>query len=120
MYTEIDVDNADGELVPGMYGNVTITLEPAPKDALTVPSLCVTERDENGKGVVYVVRDGKVHRVEVTVGKDDGIETEILAGLKGQDSVVARYTGSIAEGLVVRTTEFVAEHEQTGGEPTRQ
>ena len=101
MHTEIDLDNSSDLLREGMYGNVTIILEPARKNALTVPSNCLIERNGRGDGAVYVVRDGKIDRRDVQVGKDNGKEVEILKGIAPGDQVVVRYTGSISEGLAV-------------------
>jgi RND family efflux transporter MFP subunit len=100
MHTEIDLPNDDNLLRDGMYGGVTITLEPASKN-LTVPSSCLIEQLGEGKGAVYVVRDGKAHRTDVRVGKDNGVDVEIIEGLKADDEVVMRYNGALADDMPV-------------------
>jgi hypothetical protein len=38
---------------------------------------------------------------EVQVGKDTGIEVEVLSGLSGDDQVVLRPSGGLADGMKV-------------------
>jgi multidrug efflux pump subunit AcrA (membrane-fusion protein) len=60
-----------------------------------------------------VVRDGKVHKVEVRIGLDNGNMAEVLSGLTADDQVVVRYNGALADGMSV-TTE-AAKLAQAGG-----
>ena len=71
MRVEIDLPNPDGMLRDGMYGRAIIELEPPSKN-LTIPATCLIEQNGNGEGAVFVVRDGKVKRVPIRVGKDSG------------------------------------------------
>ena len=77
MRTEVDLPNPDNRLRDGMYGTATLEVEPPSKN-LTIPSTCLIEQTGQGKGAVYVVQDGKVHRQPVQVGEDNGREVEIL------------------------------------------
>ncbi len=101
MHTEIDLENSKGMLREGMYGNVTIILEPPQSDAMTLPASSLIEQNGQGNGAVYIVSDGKVHRRAIRVGKDNGNEVEVLSGLQPDDQVVFRYNGSLSEGLEV-------------------
>lgn len=103
MRTEVDLPNPKGELRDGMYGTASLQVEP-PSNNLTIPSTCLIEKNNQGEGAVYVVRDGKIHRQAVHVGGDNGRETEIVSGLAPTDSVVVRYSGTIADGLAVEAT----------------
>ncbi len=92
MDTEVDVPNSDGTLVPGMYAEVHLHLADRPA-ALSVPLDAV---DGLGTSVqqAYVVRNGIVHLVTVTVGLQTPSRVEILSGLQQGDSViVGRHTG---------------------------
>ena len=92
MTTEVDVPNADGSLVPGMYAEVHLHLANRPA-ALSVPLDAV---DGLGTSVqqAYVVRDGVIHLVTVTVGLQTANRLEILSGLQNGDKViVGRHTG---------------------------
>ncbi|WP_232296365.1 efflux RND transporter periplasmic adaptor subunit [Terriglobus sp. TAA 43] len=96
MDTEVDVPNADGSLVPGMYAEVHLHLANRPA-ALSVPLDAV---DGLGTSVqqAYVVRDGIVHLVVVQVGLQTANRVEILSGLdKGDKVIVGRHTG-ISDG----------------------
>jgi RND family efflux transporter MFP subunit len=103
MRTEIDLPNDGGKLREGMYGNVTIVLDPASRGAVTVPASALIHQDGGGNGEVYLVKEGKVELRHVTIGKDNGKSVEVLEGLTTGDMVVVRYSGSISEGLAVRT-----------------
>lgn len=92
MDTEVDVPNADGSLVPGMYAEVHLHLADRPA-ALSVPLDAV---DGLGTSVqqAYVVRDGIVHLVTVKVGLQTPSRVEILSGLqRGDKVIVGRHTG---------------------------
>ncbi len=106
MRTEIDLENPDDRLREGMYGNVTIVLQAAEKSALTIPANSLVQQDGRGMGAVYIVRDGKVELRPVKVGKDNGLHVEILNGIQPSDQVVVRYSGSISQGLAVRTEQY--------------
>jgi len=92
MDTEVDVPNADGTLVPGMYAEVHLHLANHTA-ALSVPIDAV---DGLGTSVqqAYIVRDGIVHLVTVQVGLQTANRVEILSGLHSGDRViVGRHTG---------------------------
>jgi HlyD family secretion protein len=100
MRVEIDVPNPKGLLREGMYGTATIILEPVSR-SLTVPPACVMEHSGQTHGVVYVVRDGLVHRTPVELGADNGSLVEVLSGIKPTDSVVLRSGVPLEDGLAV-------------------
>ena len=92
MDTEVDVQNRDGSLVPGMYAEVHLHLAARP-NVLSVPLDAV---DGLGTSVqqAYVVRDGIVHLVTVKTGLQTPNRLEILSGLQEGDRViVGRHTG---------------------------
>ncbi len=96
MDTEVDVPNADGSLVPGMYAEVHLHLA-AKQNALSVPIDAV---DGLGTSVqqVYLVRDGVIHLTSVKTGLQTPTRVEILSGLQpGEKVIVGRHSG-LAEG----------------------
>lgn len=113
MRAEIDLENPTGRLREGMYGAVTILLEP-PTDHLTVPSGCLHERTEQGEGTVFVVYGHTASETSVRVGRDNGIRCEITGGLSEDDSVIVSYSGSLEDGEPVDAEP--AEGESEGGE----
>ena len=105
MRTEIDLPNLDGRLREGMYGRVTLLLQAASSQSVTIPSSGLLDQTGKGEGHVYVVKDGKAHKVKVHVGNDNGVETEILSGLSPTDRVIVSYNGSVEEGTPVHSEE---------------
>jgi HlyD family secretion protein len=101
MRVEVDIDNADGMLRDGMFGRADILLEKVVK-SLTVPSSCLIDRNGKGEGAIMVVKDGKIHRVNVKVGMDSGVRAEIVDGLGESDQVVLQPDPSVAEGTSVQ------------------
>jgi RND family efflux transporter MFP subunit len=87
MMVEIDIDNDDGRIRPGMFGQASITLAPA-NNSLMLPANAV-RFDGKGKAYVYVVdADNKVSIAPIQTGLDDGAQIEITAGLNDSDQVV--------------------------------
>ena len=71
MLVEVDVPNPDLRLLPGLYGEATISLEEE-AGALVLPAGAV-RYTEAGESFVYTVDDaGIVEIVSVETGLDDG------------------------------------------------
>ena len=100
MHTEIDLDNPDNRIRPGMYGIAKIILDTSTK-ASTLPARCLVGESKEGKGDVYVIKDGKAKKVQIKIGADDGLRVEVLSGVGPDDDVIAN-TGSVVEGSSVR------------------
>jgi membrane fusion protein, multidrug efflux system len=99
MLLEVDLPNQDVSLYPGMYANTAITVSGS-GGAPRVPDEALIF---NGERVyVPIVRDRKIHLVDVKLGLDDGINCEVTRGLKG-DEIVALGLGQAAtEGELIR------------------
>lgn len=97
MRTEIDLPNPDGRLREGMYGGVTILLEP-PNDKLVIPSSALHEHTAAGKAELFVIDGDAARRQTVRIGRDNGIRTEVTEGLSEHDQVVVSYSGSLEDG----------------------
>jgi len=82
-----------------MYANAAITVSGS-GGAPRVPDEALIF---NGERVyVPIVRDRKIHLVDVRLGLDDGINCEVTRGLKG-DEIVALGLGQAAtEGELIR------------------
>ncbi len=106
LLTEVDVDNSARLLKPGSYVEVHLKL-PSPVNTYTLP---VNTTIFKAAGLqVAMVKDGKtIHIIPVTPGRDFGTEIEIVAGLKGDESVVLNPSDSLAEGAQVRLAETQA------------
>jgi multidrug efflux pump subunit AcrA (membrane-fusion protein) len=99
MLTEVQVDNRDGSLLPGMYAQVRFTLSQA-QPSLTIPTSSLVI-DHSGMHVVTVSRDGRVHFAPVTIGKDMGTQVEVLHGLQPSEQLVASPSDLLNEGQAV-------------------
>jgi RND family efflux transporter MFP subunit len=98
MQAEIDLDNSDGQLLPGLYGRVRISLEKRP-GALVLPAGAV--RFGQGPSHVYVVSGSTVKHQPVTIGLDHGDWVEILSGLSGNEQIVNGMLGRLKDGASV-------------------
>jgi RND family efflux transporter MFP subunit len=111
MDTQVDVPNADGSLLPGMYAEVHLHLADRP-NVMSVPIDAV---DGLGTAVeqAYVVRDGVVHVIQVTTGLQTAARLEVLSGLKlGDQVIVGRHTG-LSEGEKVQPHAATYENESS-------
>ena len=98
MRVEIDVANAEGRLLPGMYAFVMLTLE-TKAQAMVIPSKAI--RQEDKKTVVYVAANGVTKSIPIEIGYDDGIWAEVMSGLAGIEQIITSTSGSILPGVPV-------------------
>jgi RND family efflux transporter MFP subunit len=99
LLTEVDIDNASGQLMPGAYAEVHLKL-PAATAALVVPVTSLIFRADGLQ--VAVVRDGRAEMVHVTQGRDFGTEVEITSGITSQDAIIINTPDSLTSGAPVR------------------
>jgi RND family efflux transporter MFP subunit len=97
--TEIQIDNKDHALLPGMYAEIRLsTLREQPW--IRVPGTTLVTRTD---GVfVVVVSDNKVHYQPITIGRDFGDEVEVRTGLEGGEKVVVSPNDDLREGEPVK------------------
>ncbi len=103
LLTEVDIDNANGQLLAGSYAEVHLKL-PTPATTMKLP---VDALIFKGDGLQVAVLDpsNRVKMVNVTSGRDFGDSVEVLAGLKGDERVVLNPPDSLTDGQVVRVAE---------------
>ena len=99
LLVEVDVDNPGGELLPGAYVFVHLSL-PKQIASVTLPANTLLFRAEGLQ--VAVVRDGQAQLVPVTIGRDYGETVEILSGLQPTDQVIVAPSDSLTSGTRVR------------------
>ncbi len=86
MSAQIDIDNKDELLKPGMFARVELIIQKN-TDVIKVPTQCILKEDE--KNYVFVVNEEMlVNKKYVDVGISSGNETEITNGLNENDKVV--------------------------------
>lgn len=96
MLTEVQVDNRDGSLLPGMYAQVRLTLA-APHRSLIIPTSSLVI-DHSGMHVVTVASNRTLHFAPVTIGKDMGNQVEVLSGIQSSDALVASPSDLLRDG----------------------
>jgi RND family efflux transporter MFP subunit len=101
MRVEIDLENADNKIKPGMFGRARILLERAP-DRLSLPVACLRNKHVHGKAEVFVVRDGKAWLVPVETVAEDGVRVAIHKGLSEADLVILQSVGTLTNGTRVQ------------------
>jgi multidrug efflux pump subunit AcrA (membrane-fusion protein) len=99
---EIDVQNKDLRIYPGMFGRVSLEVDPRPM-ALVLPAEAVTLQQD--KAFVFVDDGGKAKKIPVTLGMEDGPVWEILKGLTGNETVLIPEGKPLVEGVAVRVVE---------------
>lgn len=99
---EIDLENPDGALRPGMYAAVQVRLAEIP-DALALPVSAIIR--EGRTAFVCVVHDNTAIRKPVELGLRSGDEVEIKSGLTPADVVVLKGAASLQPG---QTVELIA------------
>jgi RND family efflux transporter MFP subunit len=100
LLAEVDVNNADGALSPGLYGIVHLQ-EKRDSPVVLVPSEAVIF-NKDGLSVA-VVDDGHATLRHLDVQADDGAQVEVRAGLQAGDRVILNPPVNLANGMRVRT-----------------
>ncbi len=105
---EVDVENADGVLRPGMVAHASIELSRregvvlAPSRALVLSSRTDTERE--AAIFVFDREAGVARRVPVRLGRRYDRRVEIVEGLEGGEEVVVQGQHLLRDGAAVRTS----------------
>jgi multidrug efflux pump subunit AcrA (membrane-fusion protein) len=111
MLTEVDLDNRDGSLFPGMYTVVTFE-QVRGVPPLTIPGDAVVVRQD--RNTVAVVRNQKIQMVPIEIGRDYGPSVEVLSGLHEGDMVVTTVTDAVQQGVKVRPEQNPQVAQDTG------
>lgn len=95
----------DPRILPDMGVKVTFLGEaPVEKKGEVAPAALIPPdavRDDGGKKIVFIVKDGHLERRAVTTGGTRGTDLEILAGLNAGDSVVVKGPANLRDGQAV-------------------
>src|SRR5438477_7504515 len=100
MLVELQVDNSKNEILPGSYATVRVP-EVALGKLVTLPDNTLIFR---GKSVQVGVVDAKgvVQLRDIKVGRDFGVQSEILSGVTESDKVIVNPSDSLTTGTTVR------------------
>lgn len=91
--------NYRGQLMPGRYAKVAITLYEQP-NAIVVPAEAVIK--EMGVDKVYVYRGGKAEPLSIEAGQRTDSQVEVVTGLMPGDTLITTGTLQLRQGLPVR------------------
>src|SRR5712672_3079061 len=97
---QLALDNVKGELMPGGYANVRMSLQ---RDAvpLHIPASALIF-NQNGLRVATVGSDDKVLFKTVTIARDLGKDIELASGISPDDRIIVAPPDGIADGDQVR------------------
>ena len=99
LLVEVQVPNADGALLPGMYAQVDLS-STRTNPPMLVPSEALIVRAD-GTGVALVRPDHTVHLQKIQIGRDYGDRLEVTGGLKEGDMIIPNPGDVAREGLKV-------------------
>jgi membrane fusion protein (multidrug efflux system) len=107
---QLALDNAAGELMPGGYANVRMSLA---RDSvpLHIPASALIF-NQNGLRVATVGSDDKVLFKTVTIARDLGRDIELASGISPDDRIITAPPDGIADGDQVRVV-------STNGKPAK-
>lgn len=100
MLTEIQIDNAAGHLLPGMYAIATFAGAQGQGPLMISGDAVAIRKDQS---MVAVIQDDKVHLTPVVLGRDFGPQIEIMSGLHEGELIATTFTDDIKEGATVKT-----------------
>jgi membrane fusion protein (multidrug efflux system) len=99
MLVQLQVDNSKNEILPGSYATVRLP-ESALGKLLILPDNTLIFRGKNLQ-VGVVDAKGVVELRDVKVGRDFGIQSEILGGVTESDKVITNPSDSLTTGTTV-------------------
>ncbi len=97
---EVTLPNADGRILPGMFGRVNLNLGEARR--VVVPDKAVVKQQGSGVHYVYVYNpDGTVTFSKVELGQRMGDRYELISGVEDGASVVISGQSKLSNGIKV-------------------
>lgn len=92
------ISDSDNRLRPGMFARAKLVLRDIP-EALTIPMDAVLI--EEGKSYVFIVRENKAKRIEITLGarKDNWVQ---VSNISPSDKVIVEGKTQLADGTSIR------------------
>jgi RND family efflux transporter MFP subunit len=106
MLVELQVDNSKNEILPGSYATVRVPQSALGK-VLILPDNTLIFRGKNLQ-VGVVDAKGVVQLHDVKVGRDFGVQSEILSGVTESDKVIVNPSDSLTTGTTVHVASTAA------------
>lgn len=103
MMAEVDLDNADGALRPGLFAHVRLEVQ-RHDDVLVLPSAAVLV-EKNGRAVFVLDAEGRARKKVLPAGFDDGTKVEVLGGANQGERVLMLGGVPPVDGQLVQVKE---------------
>src|SRR5215471_20220300 len=100
LLTEVQVQNQNGALMPGMYAQVDLAV-PRHDPPLVIPGDTLIVRSD-GPQVATIGEDDTVHFSRITLGRDYGDRIEALSGVIDGQRLIINPSDSVREGAKVK------------------
>jgi RND family efflux transporter MFP subunit len=100
LLAEVQVPNGSGQLLPGMFSQVDLSV-PRKNPPLLIPSDALVVRSD-GPQVAVVDSAGNVHFIHIQLGRDFGDRLEALAGLEEGQMLAINPSDAVREGAKVK------------------
>jgi RND family efflux transporter MFP subunit len=100
MHTEVQVPNANYEIVPGMYASVQLPLE-TQTNVLTLPIQAVQPKGTDAGTVLVVNSSRQIEQRQVKLGIQTSSDYEIVSGLRENEMVIFGEQAQYKPGMVV-------------------
>ncbi len=114
MHTEVDVQNRDRVLMPGLYADADVALEHR-DDVPTIPLQAVNH--EGSKTTVFVVgRNNEIEDRPIMLGLQTANDVEVVSGLKEGEQVVVSERSGLKPGDTVHPQVVQVMQYQEGGQ----
>jgi RND family efflux transporter MFP subunit len=94
MLVEVDLDNRDGQIVPGSFVSVGLVIASARHIEVPVEALVVRAKTP----YLAVVKDGRVNYRAVTLAGDDGAKVQVARGVDEGELVAINLGSNVADG----------------------
>lgn len=104
MHTEIDFQNRDNKLMPGMYAEMYFSHNQR-KNVLTIP-LEAVKRDGDKASVLKVNSENVIEERPITLGQQGNANVEVVSGLKEGDFVIDGNLGEFRPGEKISPKEI--------------
>lgn len=96
---QAEVSNKKTELLPGMIAQLFVP-ETRIKDTIIVPTAAIEE--QGSQAFIYIVKENKAKRVNVTVQESQSEETAIEGNVKAGDKVIVKGQLTLKDGSQVK------------------
>jgi multidrug efflux pump subunit AcrA (membrane-fusion protein) len=100
LLVEVDVDNRDKALSPGLYGVVHLE-QPRDKPVVFVPSEAIIFNKDGLSAAVYANGRAEIRHLDVLA--DDGAQVEVRDGVRPGEQVILNPPVNLTEGMKVRS-----------------